>query len=218
MGGHIQTTFNHPTTWLGFDTWLGKREKKRLGFETWCYRLYAESISIEHHGTAIVTYAKDGNITLDNGGWYSLTTKQRMEQFSPFGIWSTQGEWEVHRAGLTLPFERGMVFYPDNHKTQTKWLQRQIDAAELELDASLRGINISWWHALDRLLKSALLLDFWKWRLALHENRIEPQRFFFHKKHFHIIYNSGYWEDLKIQYGIPALKEMLRERFTNANG
>jgi hypothetical protein len=58
--------------------------------KTLCYKTVVHvvdgGIAVKHHHTDIVTYNEDGTITLDNGGWHSQTTANRMHHLVPAGI------------------------------------------------------------------------------------------------------------------------------------
>ena len=50
---------------------------------------------VRYHGTDVVTIHADGTFTLNSGGWYTYTTKDRISRFSPARIWSERGVWLV---------------------------------------------------------------------------------------------------------------------------
>ena len=56
---------------------------------------YAErkdnAISIRLHGTDILIYFPDGRISFNSGGYKTVTTKDRMNRFSPVRIWQNKG-------------------------------------------------------------------------------------------------------------------------------
>ncbi len=70
---------------------------------------------IRLHGTDIVTKHKDGSVTLNAGGWKTVTTKDRMNGAMPAGYMLLQkaGAWFVrkgswHEDGAQIPFFDGM--------------------------------------------------------------------------------------------------------------
>ena len=68
------------------------------------------SVAVRLHETDIVTYAEDGSVTLNTGGWKTVTTKDRINNFSPFAVWSRRGTWFVHGIGSEpVPFADGMT-------------------------------------------------------------------------------------------------------------
>ena len=42
-----------------------------------------DCIALKYHATDVVTYMRDGPTTLNAGGWRTMTTKERMCQYSP---------------------------------------------------------------------------------------------------------------------------------------
>lgn len=52
-------------------------------------------VAIVYHSTPVVMYHADGRVTLNTGGWLTVTTKQRLNACSPFRVWSERGEWAV---------------------------------------------------------------------------------------------------------------------------
>jgi len=57
-------------------------------------------IRVTYHSTDVVTVHANGNITLDTGGWRTVTTKTRMNQAAnQFGlgyqVYQTGGVWRV---------------------------------------------------------------------------------------------------------------------------
>jgi hypothetical protein len=74
------------------------KDRRKIANNTWLERRDDETIAVRLHQTDVVTYRADGSITLDTGGWFTVTTKDRMNRFSPFGVHSVRGEWYVmHR-------------------------------------------------------------------------------------------------------------------------
>ena len=67
-----------------------------------------DDYAIVHHSTAIVTYHTDGSFALDNGGWYSVTTKANINHYAPVSLWQERFEWFLTYRGETLPYENGM--------------------------------------------------------------------------------------------------------------
>lgn len=54
-------------------------------------------IAIRLHNTDIVTFRNDGFIELNTDGWFTITTKDRMNRYlpDPFCIFSKKGSWHV---------------------------------------------------------------------------------------------------------------------------
>jgi len=106
--------------------------RRKIGNNTWLKRR-GDDIAVRLHDTDVVVYHPDGSITLDTGGWFTVTTKARMNEHSPFGVSSVRGEWQVALRnpayyanpwpadavpepywGLTVPFHNGMTWHGDH--------------------------------------------------------------------------------------------------------
>ncbi len=72
--------------------------------------------TVTYHETDVVVVNRSRNtITLDSGGWRTVTTKARMNQTSRqlslgFGVWQRDFKWYVKHHGRTYDFYDGMVF------------------------------------------------------------------------------------------------------------
>jgi hypothetical protein len=82
---------------------LGNRKERAIAHNT---RLEIDSldlgheiITVKYHGNAIVNLYPDGTITLNNCGWYTSTTKERLNWFLPYGItlYQRNYRWIVQR-------------------------------------------------------------------------------------------------------------------------
>jgi len=83
---------------------------------------------IKLHRTNILTYYANGDIGFDSGGWKTVTTKQRMNEFvRGIRIYANKGVWYVHKYPLAndanasnewklendVVFEDGMMLHAD---------------------------------------------------------------------------------------------------------
>ena len=87
---------------------LGKRNRgeRKVGNNTYAYIEYDGSVSIALHGTVVVRFFQNGLVQLNSGGWRTHTTKDRINQYSPVGVYQKKGEWFL-RDGT--PFEDKML-------------------------------------------------------------------------------------------------------------
>lgn len=60
-----------------------------------------------YHQTPVVA-KKDNKIWLNNGGYYTSTTKERINRYSPFKVYQRDYEWYVSVNDETLEFKNGM--------------------------------------------------------------------------------------------------------------
>ena len=65
------------------------------GSNTRIERRDADTIAVRYHATDVVTWRRDGTVTLRNGGWYTPTTKGRMSEYTPLSVSQESGEWSV---------------------------------------------------------------------------------------------------------------------------
>ena len=76
---------------------LEGRQRRKLVNNTWLEVRDGETIAVRYHKTDVVTYKADGKIILNSGGWQTVTTKERLNAFSPLGVYQRRGVWLVSR-------------------------------------------------------------------------------------------------------------------------
>lgn len=74
-----------------------------VGHNTYLRRLADNKIGVHLHRTDVVVYYKDGTVELNSGGFETVTTKDRMNKFSPVGVQQTNREWFMRDSKCT-PF------------------------------------------------------------------------------------------------------------------
>lgn len=82
------------------------RSTKKLGNNTYLVRIDAESIGVQLHNTVVVTIHKDGTYTLNSGGWRTVTTKNRINEYCPVRVNQRKYEWYV--GDEDIPFKDGI--------------------------------------------------------------------------------------------------------------
>ena len=100
---------------------------------------HGNSIGVVLHDTEVVTYYPDGRISLDSGGWRTVTTRDRMNNYGPLGwqVWQDRGVWYFGhgwRDPEPLVYADGITVHPDDTVTgaapkevakgQEKWRRR----------------------------------------------------------------------------------------------
>lgn len=75
------------------------RQGKRLLARNTYLREAEDGYQIWLHETAVVTVRADGTCLLDSGGWLTVTTKDRINRFSPARVWSVKGRWVIGGTG-----------------------------------------------------------------------------------------------------------------------
>ena len=66
---------------------------------------------IRLHDTDIIVFNNDGSITLNSGGWQTVTTKDRMNKFTSLNIYQEKSIWYVIDNGNTVPYKDGITFH-----------------------------------------------------------------------------------------------------------
>ena len=89
----------------------GKRNAKRrkVGNNTYAEILHDNSVGIMLHSTYVVKIHEDNTYTLQTGGWQTVTTKDRINQYSPVRVYQRKYEWFVKINNKEYPFMEGMV-------------------------------------------------------------------------------------------------------------
>lgn len=91
-------------------TALKNRLTKKLANHTYAKRIDGETIAVRLHETNILTFSKNGKVTLNSGGWKTPTTKERMNSYLPIGrIEQSKGQWFLQNDGTEYFFEDGLV-------------------------------------------------------------------------------------------------------------
>ena len=81
------------------------RKTRKVGNNTYAEILPDGSVGITLHSTMIVRIHQDNSATLNTGGWYSSTTKNRINKYSPVHVCQKKGMWYLEDG---LPFRNGM--------------------------------------------------------------------------------------------------------------
>ena len=81
-----------------------------------------KKINVVHHATKIIEHDVENNtIKLNNGGWYSKTTKDRMHSYlienADYKLYQKKGNWFVdqidklnnYKTIKTIPYENNMI-------------------------------------------------------------------------------------------------------------
>ena len=72
------------------------RKTRKIDNNTRGYIEYDGSVSIELHSTKVVVLYPNGLVKLQTGGWQTVTTKDRMNRYSPVRVTQRKGEWYVN--------------------------------------------------------------------------------------------------------------------------
>ncbi len=109
---------------LSFDglmRFLNGREEKKLGNNTWVlktedWRNGLDAVAVKYHDTNILLINSGGITTINNGGWDTSTTKDRLNQFLRCkGVYISQKNYQWYITGPmgTEKYVNGTQILPD---------------------------------------------------------------------------------------------------------
>lgn len=87
-----------------FDTARNKTKGKPIGRNTRLIQVANNCYGIRFHNTTIMYIFKHNEYQYHTGGYYTVTTKQRMNQYGPIIIWSVKGQWYARYKDETIPY------------------------------------------------------------------------------------------------------------------
>lgn len=73
---------------------LGNHNERTIAHNTRLVRR-GDDVAVRYHATDIVTYHADGRITLDTGGWDTMTTISRMHAMTPATVRVYRRDWQA---------------------------------------------------------------------------------------------------------------------------
>jgi hypothetical protein len=135
------------------DAFIGSRDSRKVGNNTYAERRAGEAIAIRLHATDVVTFHADGSRVLDTGGWTTVTTKDRINAYAfPFHVWSDRGTWKVSRRGEVVALYAdgmrigadGTLTYPDGADPGNAALTDQ--QTKKRIAKYLRGLTPEVWR------------------------------------------------------------------------
>ena len=90
------------------------KDTRKVGNNTYAEILPDGSVGIMLHSTYVVTIHPDNSATLNSGGWQTVTTKDRINQYSPVRVYQRKEVWYTNCVGSSgcanlFPFYDGMV-------------------------------------------------------------------------------------------------------------
>lgn len=83
--------------------YLGTKQDRPLpGRSTRLQRRPDGGIAVRYHATDVITFHPDGRIVLQSGGYQTMTTKARINEYSPVQLYADRGLWYVANGTRTL--------------------------------------------------------------------------------------------------------------------
>jgi hypothetical protein len=98
------------------DTKRGDKTSRKVGNNTYLKRRGA-NVAVSLHNTDVVTYTPDNSATLESGGWRTVTTKSRINEYIPGHLYTEAGIWYVAFYGVTYTYNDGMTLHDDGTVT-----------------------------------------------------------------------------------------------------
>lgn len=84
---------------------LGGRESRKIANNTYLLALDGGEVGLRLHATTIIVWRADGSVLYDTNGYTTDTTKRRLSDFGPFGVWQRRGQWyTTGDGGDDVPF------------------------------------------------------------------------------------------------------------------
>lgn len=90
-----------------------RKGQKKIGCNTLLWRVSEDTFSVRYHWTEIVKIHRDGRWMVNNGGWYSPTTKKRLNQYSPARVFQKNHSWYFQIGDKAVPYENYVSFNAD---------------------------------------------------------------------------------------------------------
>lgn len=125
-------------------------ERKRAGNNTWAVRGSDGAISIRLHQTDVVKIEPGGLVTLNSGGWRTVTTKARMGEFAPgIRIGQARGVWTVYGlASGDQTYSEGFQYWGDTLEAVTPKALGDAEVERARARRILRGTLGHWLRAM----------------------------------------------------------------------
>lgn len=99
-------------TFAECDKFLNGKNKRKIGNNTELVK-HKNHFTIDLHFNSIVYIYNDDSIMLTTGGFWSATTKERLNHFSPYIIYQKMGNWFMDIPEGTKSFISGMIITKD---------------------------------------------------------------------------------------------------------
>lgn len=116
---------------------LGNRECLNIGNNTYLEHASGErdGIAIRLHYTQIVRFYPDGSIVLNNGGWETITTRDRInDTLLCASTHKRDGSWVISVGGTDYCYENGMTIFPDGSTDAKLYALEEVGrVADIEL-------------------------------------------------------------------------------------
>jgi hypothetical protein len=86
----------------------GRNGVKKLSNNTYLERVDDNTFAVRLHATNVVLIHSKGSYTLNSSGWRTVTTKARINEYSPARLYQEKGQWYLDYQGCSYVFTDGM--------------------------------------------------------------------------------------------------------------
>lgn len=120
---------------------MHNRPRKKINNHTYLELLDEnEDIGLKLHDTYIIVFHKNGSFTLNSGGYKSVTTKARLNEYMPWGfsISTKKKVWTVSTPAGDFPFQDGITF---NHSGKVQSKPEALKPGQEREDANMYFID-----------------------------------------------------------------------------
>ena len=89
---------------------LGNKESRKLANNTYLNKRGENTVAVTLHNTDILTYHADGRVIINNGGYETNVTRDRINQFAPagFAVKTVKRAWIAIRYGVESLYQNGV--------------------------------------------------------------------------------------------------------------
>jgi hypothetical protein len=123
----------------------GRDGRKKLTHNTYLHETQ-DGVAVQLHNTDIVKIHKDNTYTLNSGGWFTVTTKARINEFSPARLGQDKGIWYLYVgqgqgqgwSKERIPFHDGMKINGDGKPLGAVGDMESVEAKKRKLDKLTR--------------------------------------------------------------------------------
>jgi hypothetical protein len=117
---------------------LARRHNRKLGNNTYLSRLDDATLAVRLHATDVVLIHADGTYTLNSGGWRTVTTKERLNNYSPARVSQKKNVWYVHHSTGTVAYQDGMKVNHDGAPASTLPPVKEVEGKMKKVDRLCR--------------------------------------------------------------------------------
>ena len=126
---------------------LKSRDTRKIAPNTWLERQgewpnNPDSIRVRLHNTYVVTFHYSGAVSLDSGGWRTVTTKERINNYLPDGVRLSQERFVWYVQDMRKEFQPVGAAHDSYNPWHKRYRVEFVDGLTILPDASLHGLEL----------------------------------------------------------------------------